>query len=488
MPTKFPDDPNLTLFFEYSWSAPAGRAPFTVACKTQPGLKFALAVGGTGVTLTQSNADRDAGQFTLSFNGGGAYTGLLIIDRANSTVALNSSFFLSGIPSYETGTPAPDIGAPYASKDKLTDLSPFAGIRYVKGAPVERFAAAWTGTMTAANNTVGGVARQWKYMIDTAQRCGHKYIKVHVADIADSSYVTAQATYFRDHLDPAIEIHAALSNEDWNPSLYQNSVDLTARANALPAGDAAKGNAWLLHCREHSAMVAIWKSVFGAAYDARVFPVLEWQAATSTTTWAQGLDFENCYQNVRAVSIAPYFEGGIAGYNIGNYSSTPDTASAQDLVQAAVAASDQAAFNNALDTRLTKSIDASVAVCATLFNWLPGYSISKGLSKDAIGLEYYEGGQHIVVATAGWDSGIGAGAGARAASYFKAYKRNQMGAKMGYYIDQLALKAPGILNFFSYAGAVDTASAGGWGSMDTTGNITQEPYATVKAKALAYNV
>jgi hypothetical protein len=252
-----------------------------------------------------------------------------------------------------------------------------------------------------------------------------------------------------------------------------------------------------MYAREFNAMVAVWKSVFGAAYASRVVAVFEWQAGTSTTTWAQGFDFEGCYLNLGNASIAPYFEGGIAGYNIANYSSTPDTASAQDLVQNAVAASDQTAFNNALDTRLTKSIDATVAVCAALYAWIPTYSISKGLSPTAIGLEYYEGGQHISMTStnlAAWDSGVaaaggGSGGGARAASYFTAYKRSsKMGVKEGYYIDQLALKAPGILNFFCYAGTINVTNAGGWGSEDTTGNTTQEPYATLKTKALAYNV
>jgi hypothetical protein len=63
-----------------------------------------------------------------------------------------------------------------------------------------------------------------------------------------------------------------------------------------------------------------------------------------------------------------------------------------------------------------------------------------------------------------------------------------MGVKEGYYIDQLNLKAPGILNFFCYAGTINVTNAGGWGSEDTTGSVTQEPYATLKTKALAYNV
>jgi hypothetical protein len=483
LPTKLPDDPNLTVFFEYSTVPPAGRAPFTVTCKTQPGIKLKQAIGSSGVTFTQSNADRDAGQFTLSYAASGPYTGVLIVDRANCTATLNDTFYLSGIPSYETGTPAPDIGAPYASKDKLSDLDPFAGVRYVHGAPVERKAGGWNGTMTAANNTVGGVARQWKYMADMAQRNGHKYIKVHVADIADASYVTAQATFFRDHCDPAIELHPAHSNEDWNPALYQNAVDLHAEAVAAGISDIQ------MYARKFNAMVAIWKSVFGAAFDARVKPVFEWQAETPTSTWAQGFDFEGCYLNLGNASIAPYFEGGIGGYQIGTWSDTPDTATAQDLVQNAVIASNQAAFNSALDTRITKSIDHSVAVCAALFNWLPTYSMSKGLSPNAIGLEYYEGGQHIVV-NGNWDSGVsaaggGSGGAARAEAYFEAWKRDPAhgGAMAAYYIEQLALKAPGILNYFEYVGGPS-----GWGSMDTTGSVTQEPYATLKTKALAFNV
>jgi hypothetical protein len=493
LPTKLPDDPNLTIYIQGTWYPPKSRsdAGFTVAGKTQPGIWIELAQSAG--TSRISARDLTTGTFTVQYDGPttwGNYNGLFYVDRSKCTATLDSTFFISGIPSYETGTPAKDIGSPYAATDKLSDMAPFAGMRFMGPMPVQRFAGNWNGTFTAANNTISGVARQWKVLADIANVLGWKYVWINEPDDVDTSYRTAMATFFRDNLNPGIIIKVERSNEQGNDN-YQNALDLMARANALAVGDPAKGNRFLLHCREHNAMVAVWKSVFGAAYASRVKPVLAWMASQTTTTLLQaGLDFENTWQNVGSVATANYFEGGIGNYSIGTWTAMPDTASAQDLVQNAVATSNQTAFNSALDTRLTVSIDYSANLAATLFNWLPSYSMSKGLDKNAIGLDQYEFGQHIIVNQASWDSGIGAGAGARADSYFAAYKRSaNMGAKRAYALDQFAKKAPGVVCDFNYVGGLkQQTNSNFWGVMDGMGQTTQEPYASIKTKALALNV
>jgi hypothetical protein len=485
IPTKLPDDPNLTIFREPAWHPPSQHEPFTVLCKTQPGIAWKLSGNSLGtLTLTQTPADIAAGQFTLNYLSPAPsdYNGFLYVDRANSTATLDGTFFLSGIPSYETGTPSADTGGPYISADKQGDMTPFAGIRYMKPAPIEKKSGSWTGTWTAANNTVSGSTRLWKYICDTANRLNHKYVRIAVPSLSDATYVTAMATFFRDNLNADIPICVELSNEDWNGN-YLGAQELSARAAALVNTDAAYNKPYLLHCREHNAMVVSWKTVFGSAYAARVQPVLAWQSGTTTSTWQQMLDFESTWQNVARCSIAPYADSGI-----GNYTASPNTAWGQDLVIADIQNSaSQATFNGHMFTFMTHAADAEVALAKALFNFLPGYSLSKGLSKNAIQIEYYEAGWFATTSATSWDTAFGAGTSTRAIAYFDAWKRDTSttggGAWFAYYIDQLAKNGPGMMNAFTYVGGTN-----GWGLMDAMTKTTQEPFATVKTKALAYNV
>jgi hypothetical protein len=476
LPTKLPDDTNLTIYCSYSLVPPVSRsgATFTVHCKTQPGIKW-VPVFNSLNTVTITNVDLVAGTFDLNYISPHAsgFNGLMRIDRANSTAALNSTFFLSGVAAYETGVPAADIGGPYMAVDKLADMTPFAGIRYLKPAPIERAAGFWTGTMTAATNTASGATFLWKYICDTANRLNQKFVRIAVPDIADSTYITAMATFFRDNLNAGIEIRVELSNEQWNGK-YQNAADLLARANALASTDAAYQKNYLLHCREHNAMVAIWKSVFGAAYTTRVFPVLAWQSVTAISQWQTMLDFENTWQNVGFVSIAPYVDGNIGSYNSG---ATGDQAS----MNAAILAANQANFNSALTSYLNAQITYEVGLAQALFNFIAPYSVSKGLSKDAIRFECYEAG--FFMDSPSTFAALGAGCDTTASNYFAAFKRSSaMGTIWGTYIDQLRLKAPGPMHCFVYV-----SDAHNWGIMDGVGQTTQEPYATIKTKALAYN-
>jgi hypothetical protein len=473
-PSKLPDDTNLTIGFPLPSSFPANRAyPITVNCKTEPGKRFVT--NGTGVSI--GSVDPVAGTFTLTFTADG--TRSIRIDRS-LTSAISDAFFISGIPSYETGSPAADIGAPYVGVDKLSDLAPFYGYRPMKGAPIERFAGGRLFNFTAANVQPDGSTPMWKYHVDLANQLTLPVLKLAMPDKADDAWITACAAFVKANLNGTTIVNVTLSNEDWNFG-YQNAQDLLTDATA--AGITRQQ----LYARRLNHIAALWKAVWGAEYDSRVKLVLEWQSVAPTSDYQAMLDFENCWQNVKVVSCAPYFGGGIGSQGIIGYYDTASTA-----LKAAVAANSQTDFDAACDAMVRIAIDDAVSAMSTLYKWLPGYAMGKGLGKNAYEMESYEAGQHLMCPPSEqtkWDAGLGAGSGAKVVSMLANYKRALTTTKfkdsMAYYLDQMAAKAPHTMFFFTYTG---TITYQGWGSMDETGATTQEPYATVKAKALAYNV
>jgi hypothetical protein len=136
---------------------------------------------------------------------------------------------------------------------------------------------------------------------------------------------------------------------------------------------------------------------------------------------------------------------------------------------------------------MRSALTYEVGITRTLFNWLPGYSISKGLNKNAIGLVSYEASQHVIVNEANWDSGLGAGMGARASAMTTAYKQSATyAATHALYIDTMAQQCPHLMMLFDYVGS-QTGDTW-WAHLTRTGNQTDEPYATAKAKAEEYNL
>ena len=78
--------------------------------------------------------------------------------------------------------------------------------------------------------------------------------------------------------------------------------------------------------------------------------------------------------------------------------------------------------------------------------------------------------------------------GDRADNMFKVYKRSSLyGAKLAYFIDQLAAKCPHFIPIYCYQSPVAQFGGSGFGIIDRMGEQTAEPYATVKPKALIYN-
>jgi hypothetical protein len=480
LPTKLPDDPNATIGWFPPWAFPSARYPFTLHCKTEPGVKWLLVESTGNCTMPPAQVNLAAGTFDLVYTGDA--NPLLKIDRSTP---ISSAFFISAVPSYEVGGPAPDVGVPYAGVDKISDYAPFYGHRNIHGDPViEIFITTPTGAWTAANNVPAGGRSEWKSSCDLANQAGHKIIWVNVPDLADPTYIDAQAAYYRDHLNPGIIVYVELGNERWNFSYYSPTL-LINRTKALdpadPAYSADGSSKHLLHAREQAAVVARWKAVWGAQAN-RVKGVLAWQTATSTATWAAMLNTDgNVYHNIGVIATAPYMNTDGSGKDIGSYTNTPQN------IRDAVTANDQAAFNAAADTQMRSALTYEVGITKTLFDWLPGYSVSKGLSPNAIGLVSYEGSQHIIVNETNWNNGLGAGMGARASAMTTAYKQSATyAATHALYIDTMDQQCPHLMMLFDYAGG--RTGDTWWGHMGRTGNVTDEPYATAKTKAEEYNV
>lgn len=473
-PSKLPDDTNVTISFPVNTYFPADQTyPVTVHCKTEPGVQFVK--NGTGITI--SNVNTTTGTFDLTLAGDN--TTSIKIDRS-LTSAISSAFFLSGIPTYETGSPAADIGAPYASEGKLSDFTPFYGYRPLKGSPIERIAGGPLWNFTSTNVAADGSTPMWKYYVDFANQLTLPLLKLAMPDQADDNWITAYAAYVKANLNPTTVVHITDSNEQWNDGGYANAVSLDNQATT--AGITRQQ----MYARRLNHVASLWKAVWGADYDSRVKLVLEWQAIASTTDYAAILNFENCWQNVRVVSCAPYFGGGIGTQGIIGYHDTASSA-----LKSAVTARDQTAFDTACDAMVRIAIDEAVAAYSLIYNWLPTYAVSKGLAKGTYEAGSYEAGQHLLCPPSEqtkWDTDLGAGSGAFVVAALANYKRSLTTTKfkdsMAYYLDSFATKAPHTMFFFNYAGPINYQ---GWGMMDRTREVTQEPYATIKSKALVDN-
>lgn len=466
-PSKLPDDTGLTISFPLPTYIPAGKSyPVTIACKVgDPATRFTSS-DTSYLTVTTPDA---SGNFTITLLQDG--TKSIRINRA-LTASITSAFYLSGIPSWETGSPALDIGAPYVSAPKKSDLAPFIGYRRMKGAPIERVGGSPEYKFTSANVQSDGSTPGWRYECDVANQNNLPVLKIPVPDNADDNWITAQATYFYSHLNSGTTPRVTFSNEVWNDGSYVNAAQNSAAALALGI---AKHE---LYARKLNHVLALWRAVWGARY---VSGCAEWQSVESLTNLTAMLNFENCYQNIDTLSVAPYYGGGIGSTGIIGFYAYASTA-----MKAAVTANDQTAFNTAVDALVRTAISDAVAAMKTIYDWLPTYSVSKGLGKNAILMDSYEAGQHLLTNEGAWDAGLGAGMGARASTMLASYKRGSLHAtSMGVYLDAMNTKCPHTLFFFNYMGFITYQ---GWGMMDREGQTTQEPYATVKTKALAFNV
>jgi hypothetical protein len=463
-PSQHPSDTNLQIaIYVPSNGFKESHYPFTVHCKTEPG----VVMTSTNGSVTMTNVNLAAGTFDLNYTGDS--TTYLLLDRSTP---ISSAFFISGVATFETGAPAQDIGHPYVNVDKLSDFAPFYAMRNMSAALTNHSTDEVINGRTAANSVPSGGLRLWKYNVDMANSNNHPAIWVNVDSSCDSTYIDAMASYYLANLNPGITVYLELSNERWNGAFHQ-ATNLQDRAVANGITNRQQ------HSREHKAMVTRWRTIWGGS-TSRIKAVLAWQGVATISDWQEMLDFESGYQAVDVVAKATYFNWTnlrSAGQDVGDYTNTPTA------VRNAVSANDYAAFETACDAVMRTAADYMVTLAKELFDWIPTYSVSKGLSKDAIGTASYEGGPEIIVNQGNWDAGLGAGMGARVLGFVQTYKRSAaMGATYAYYLDKLATQCPHLFMAFDYQGPAD-----GWGHMSREGHPTDEPYATLKTKALTYN-
>jgi hypothetical protein len=465
MPTMLPADTNLTIRFSPAWAGfKPSRYPVTVHCATEPGVKFTLM---NPVNVSQTNVNLGAGTFDLVYTGDGGVK--LVIDRTGA--AISSAFFLSGVPAYEVGAPAADIGSPYPCVDKIADFQPFHAMRNMSAQPTNRDTTGVHNGMTAANSVPTGGRRLWKYDVDMANAQdtwlianghGHAGVWVNVQDNADNSYHDAMAAYYLANLNPNITVYLELGNERWNLG-FTPARELYDRALALGIGNHQ------LHARESVAMAARWRTVFGGSAS-RVNLVLNWQTVAAFSIWAEMLDFENTYLYTDYIAHSPYWgTNGYADYSAGCLT--------------AISANNYAAFEAACDTMMQGFATSTLAVTKGFYDWIPGYSVGKGLNKNRIKVASYEGGPQLLVDQGTFDANLGAGMGARAYTFAGQYHRSAAHAlTYADWINKMMTRTPHIYMAFDYNG-----TAVGWAHMDRMGNQSDIPYATLKTKALAIN-
>ncbi len=146
-------------------------------------------------------------------------------------------------------------------------------------------------------------------MVELANRL-HKDAWFNLPHAADDEFVREYAAYVRDHLNPDLKIYLEYSNEIWNSTFthgeytQKKGIELGLSRNAIEAGY----RYYTVRARE---VFALWEQVFGGRQ--RLVRVLGgWD--TRPDFAATLLAYDDTYQQVDALAIAPYFGGNIKGF------------------------------------------------------------------------------------------------------------------------------------------------------------------------------
>ncbi len=141
-------------------------------------------------------------------------------------------------------------------------------------------------------------------MVALANRL-HKDVWFNMPHAANDDYVRQFATYVRDNLDPDLKIYLEYSNEVWNPTFthaeytQQQGIAQGLSRDAVQAGH-------YFYSRRARAVFSVWEQVFGNRE--RLVRVLGgWD--THPDFLRAVLSYDNTYQQVDAIAIAPYFAG-----------------------------------------------------------------------------------------------------------------------------------------------------------------------------------
>jgi hypothetical protein len=174
----------------------------------------------------------------------------------------------------------------------------------------------WSDRPKPGDFTYGWRGVPVEVMVDLSNRVGADPWLT-LPHMADDDYVTAFATYVRDHLRPGLMVYAEWSNEVWNFSFPQAQwADDQAQARWGDQGE----NAWMQFAGLRAAQVAdIWGNVFGPAADDRLVRVvathtawlgLEDQLLNAPLAQAEGLPPP--YLSFDAYAVTGYFGHDLA--------------------------------------------------------------------------------------------------------------------------------------------------------------------------------
>lgn len=183
---------------------------------------------------------------------------------------------------------------------------------------------------------------------------------------ANDDYVRQFATVMRNMLATDLKAYVEYSNEVWN-WMFPAAQYASDRGLALGLSNDMYEAQFRFHAKRTAEVGRIFSDVYGSSAASRVVRVLGAQA--SGTWWSeQMLMYNNTYQNVDALAIAPYF---------GNSYGEPGM---QSTVQGW-------SVSTLLNKLATQSVPSSLSDVATSADICEQYGV------DLLG---YEGGQHLV--------------------------------------------------------------------------------------------
>lgn len=198
--------------------------------------------------------------------------------------------------------------------DYLDFMKDFQAIRFMPMSgitrnPVEHWAdrprmeeATWGGTYGARGAPL-------EIMVELANHL-HKDAWFNIPHAADDEYVREYAAYVRDHLNPELKIYLEYSNEIWNATFshgeytQKKGIELGLGLNAAEVGY----EYYTIRARQ---IFAEWEQVFSGR-DRFVRVLGGWD--TRPDFAEKVLSYDDTYQNVDALAIAPYFGGNIKGF------------------------------------------------------------------------------------------------------------------------------------------------------------------------------
>ena len=185
----------------------------------------------------------------------------------------------------------------------------FMGMSGITRNPVEHWAdrprieeANWGGTYGARGVPV-------EVMVELANRL-HKDAWFNLPHAADDDYMRQFATYVRDHLAPDLKIYIEYTNEAWNTT-FSHSEYTQKQGIKLGLGNNAVEAGYQYYTIRARQMFKLWEDVFGG-HERLVRIIGSWDSRPDITK--KLLAYDNTYQAVDAVAIAPYFGGNTKGF------------------------------------------------------------------------------------------------------------------------------------------------------------------------------